>query len=500
MRKYFLLILTLILLLSMLPLGASADGIAADISGKEIVTASEGFDAIDSLFDGKLLAGKKTADTASLTLESAEGIGSLYFIFGAEYGAYTVTDNATGESRTLGENRFLHEFVDLTVLFGTAPKSVTVSFTNGAADIYELYIFTPGQVPDFVQKWEAPADGKTDLVLFSTHGDDEQLFFAGVLPYYAGELGYQVQVVYFTDHRKDTNVRIHEMLDGLWTVGVTAYPVFGEHDDFLRWNSLAGTYAEYLKRGYTRDELLGFVVEQVRRFKPLVAVGHDLKGEYSHGMHMVYADLLTEAVRIASDPAYFPELAEQYGVWDTPKTYLHLYEENPIVMDWDRPLEAFDGMTAYQVSRDLGFACHKSQRPNFSWYFHGADTAAKVKEYNPCYFGLYRSTVGEDVQKNDFFENVTTYAEQDRQEAERLKAEEEARLAAEAAAREEAERASEEAARQEATQTPPETGPQPAAPEGVHDKKFAVAVVAFAIASILLIVVLILRRKPGKSK
>lgn len=83
---------------------------------------------------------------------------------------------------------------------------------------------------------------------------------------------------------------------------------------------------------------------------------------------MVYADLLMEAVEISGDPQYSPELAQTYGAWDVPKTYLHLYPENPILMDWDQPLASFWGMTAFQVSKDIGFACHQSQYNDFAWY------------------------------------------------------------------------------------------------------------------------------------
>ena len=190
---------------------------------------------------------------------------------------------------------------------------------------------------------------------------------------------------------------------------------------------------------------MGYVTEQLRRFRPLVALGHDLNGEYGHGAHMLYADLLTQAVEAAADESQFPESARRYGVWDTPKTYLHLYEENPIVMDWDRPLSRFDGMSAYQVTKQLGFPCHNSQKEQYYWYFNWnlsmEDHATDIRRYSPCNYGLYRSTVGEDVEKNDFFENLMTYDQQAQAEAE-AKAAEEARLA------EEARQAEEEAARQ----------------------------------------------------
>lgn len=39
------------------------------------------------------------------------------------------------------------------------------------------------------------------------------------MPYYAGELGKKVQVVYFTNHWAGT-LPSPELLDGLWTVGI----------------------------------------------------------------------------------------------------------------------------------------------------------------------------------------------------------------------------------------------------------------------------------------
>lgn len=430
MRKQFRILVCFLLFLC-LPVLARAEN-ARDISGTGCVTDSSGFAKLGALFDGHTKTGYKGADHAWLTLESPEGIGSLYLIFDTEYGLFTLTDNDSGQTVTLGEDNFLHTFVPVEECFGQVPKSVTLSFDSGPVPLLELSVFTPGEVPDTVQRWEKPIENGADLVLFSTHADDEQLFFAGVLPYYAGELGYRVQVVYLTNHRnlsKDANLRCHEALDGLWSVGVRAYPVFGQFGDYFTRNLKDG-YSIFHIMGVTDEELLSYVVEQIRRFRPQVAVGHDLNGEYRHGEHMVYADLLTKAVEITADPEQFPESAERWGVWDVPKLYLHLYEENPIVMDWDRPLSNFGGMTAFQVTKELGFPCHASQQLDFAWYMSGAELATQVQKYSPCNYGLYRTTVGEDVEKNDFFEHLTSYAQQEaqaaREEEERRRAEEEA--------------------------------------------------------------------------
>lgn len=426
---------------------------AENILSHKTITDYSGFRSLTHLFDGDDHWGSPSNANCSLQIENDTGIGSLYTVFYRNQKYYTVTDNATGTVYTR-EDPFLHDFLDLEAVFGTIPTSVTITFGPDDLIINELYAFTPGQVPDFVQRWELPNKGDTDLLLFSAHGDDEHLFFAGILPYYAGELGYQVQVVYLTDHHNNVGpTRLREMLDGLWAVGIHTYPVFGTHPDFMQ-REITTTYMQYERNGITREDLIGFVMENIRRFKPKVVVTHDFNGEYGHGQHMVLADVVTAAVEISMDAAQHTESAEKYGVWDVPKTYIHLYKENPIIMDWDQPLEAFDGKTAFYVSIYIAFQKHKSQVADFESYYRNCSKATEIPKYSPIYYGLYRSTVGEDVEKNDFFENLTTHAEDAAiEEAQRLAAEEEARRQAEEEARlkaeEEARLASEEAARQE---------------------------------------------------
>lgn len=283
-------------------------------------------------------------------------------------------------------------------LFGTAPKQVQLRFEDGQASLFEMRVFTPGKVPDSVQIWSEPEAGKTDLVLFATHSDDDQLFFAGLLPYYGVERGYRVQVVYFTNHWNTYAFRAHEMLDGLWAVGVRSYPIFAPYPDFYNANTLDRAFSILEEAGYDRDAMTGFMVEQLRRLRPQVVVGHDFDGEYGHIQHKVYAQLLADAVAVSGDENAYPQSAETYGAWDVPKTYIHLYEEDPIVMDWDQPMENFDGMTPYEVSRYRGFAAHGSQHEGWMKYF-SSDKASGLTVNSPCYYGLYRTTVGPDIGK-----------------------------------------------------------------------------------------------------
>ena len=426
MKPIFYKLLAFMLCLCLLPLPAMAAQEAADITDGTAITAT-GYDSAGFLTDGDIKSYKTSNGDAVITLKNDAGMAGIYLLFDLEYGEYTVTDHTSGKAITAGAYGMLHEYIDLVAAFGAAPSSVTLTFDNGSVRLSEISVFSAGTLPEFVQVWNAPHDGGADLVLFATHGDDDQLFFAGLLPLYAGEKGLRVQVVYLTDHRNLTNSRTHEMINGLWSVGVTAYPVFGSFADF-RIDDLQGTYDEYESLGTSQQELQSFVVEQIRRFKPLVAVGHDIAGEYGHGMHMVYTDLLVKSLSVTGDATRFPESAEKYGTWEIPKLYLHLYAQNPVTIDYDQPLDSFDGMTAFEVTQKLGYPCHESQQ--WTWFtdwingkWDQITKASEIETYNPCKFGLYHTTVGADVQKNDFMENVVSYAEQERLEQERLEAE-----------------------------------------------------------------------------
>lgn len=417
---------------------------ASEISGLEAVTDYSNMRNYAGLFDEDLFFGYIFPKNSSITLTDDRGIASFYFIFDIEPGEYTVTDMDTEESITCGGSDFLHEYVDLKAAFNKVPHSIRISFP-GKTQICELRLFTEGKVPEDVQIWQLPTPGKADLVLFSTHGDDEQLFFAGILPYYAGELDYEVVVAYFTSHRPIVYHRTHEMLNGLYAVGLRNYPVFGPFPDYFSL-SKEKSYSLYAKAGVSKDQMLSYVVEQLRKFRPKVAIGHDVNGEYGHGAHRMYSELLREAVELAAREDIYTQSLEAWGSWDTPKTYLHLYADNPIVMDWDQPLSAFDGMTAFEVTRDLGFREHQSQFKDYWWYYDGYPTAASIEGYSPCRYGLFRSLVGPDINCNDFFENNIGYTQ-------------ELRNAEEIARRVQEELEEEEHHRQEAASAPTQTEP-----------------------------------------
>lgn len=353
----------------------------------------------------------------TITISSDTPMTSLYIAWNNKTVSPWTLTLEDGTTQSCGESGFLHEYVEL-----DAPsRNVIINIQADGMNICKLFVFGEGDKPQWVQDWDNPCSS-ADILLISTHADDEQLFFGGIIPYYAGELELQVQVAYYTNYWNGANVREHEKLDGLWTVGVKNYPVNGDFDDIY------ATSLESAMEVYSYNDTVGFMTELIRRFKPLVVVGQDLNGEYGHGGHMITAAAICDAVEISNDPNSYPDSASLYGVYDVPKTYLHLYPENQIDLDCRRPLTNFDGKTVLEVAAE-GYLQHQSQQ--WCWFYVSDDY-----EYSCGRFGLYRTTVGLDTTA-DILENLVTYEEQAR-----IAAEEESSREAESMSIAESERAS----------------------------------------------------------
>ncbi len=366
-----------------LPLQGEESVIAKDITKKNSFQLISGSGSISRLYDRTVKTACSAKEHFELRITSDEPIYGIYLMWNHTpplWNLSGVNDTVTG-----GEYGFWHEYKAL-----QGEDSYTLTW-DGEAYLAEVYLLSEGDLPDFVQVWEPPCE-KADLLLLPTHADDEHLWFGGTMPYYAGELGYKIQVVYLMKH---VYGRHHELINGLWTVGVRNYPVISEFIDKYCANlAQAQSY-------YPEEEVLEFLVENIRRFKPEVIIGHDLDGEYGHGAHILNAKVLSEqALTAANDSKQFPESLGAYGTWETKKCYLHLYQENQIFINWkEKELSAFDGINAYDMAQ-AGFDQHVSQRTFFSM---SLDNRAR---YGNGLFGLYATTVGPDVLRNDFLENI----------------------------------------------------------------------------------------------
>jgi len=384
-RRWTGLFLLLLTVCSFLAQPAYAEGeVLSDITKDSVFAAAVNADTLSRLSDKTRSTKWSFSKGTELTVSSEQDIIGLYILWDKTPAPYTLL--AGGKSLTGGKNGFLHEYIALS---GTV-KSVTITAGAKNETVCDIYVFSgTGNTPDWVERWQPPLE-KADMLLLPTHADDEHLFFGGTMPYYAGELKKKVQVAYLTHHWGEW-YRPHELLNGLWKVGITAYPVISEFQD-----KYAGSLSA-AQSIYKQEDWLSYEVTLLRRFKPDVVIGHDVDGEYGHGAHILNTLVLKSAIADAADPEKFPISFEQYGIWDTPKTYLHLYKENALVMDWDKPLEAFGGRTALDMAKE-GFACHGSQTTYFKVEASGPYDCRK--------FGLFRTLVGPDTGLNDFFENI----------------------------------------------------------------------------------------------
>ena len=356
-----------------------------------------------------------------LRITAPEEIGAVYLEFAEPPESWTLLVN--GEELPCGQYGYLHEYVEI------GATEVTLRF-DSPIHLCDIFVFSAGEKQDWVQDWE-PVWDKADVLFLPTHSDDDQLFFAGLIPWCISE-GARIQVAYFVKHYDHAD-RMNELLDGLWTCGLRNYPVLGPYRDMgnIGYND---TIRAYNNNGVYWNDFEGWQVELYRRFQPQVVVTHAGNGEYGHGAHILNCLTALAGWQLSGDETAYPETAALYGVWVPQKLYVHNHPEKAVRLDFDSPLEMYGGKTAFQLAQDA-FRCHPSQVPFYGSWLFASDTAAGLAGYPSCDYGLYYSTVGDDRNTDTLFDNIELYDEAARAaeaEAARKAAEEEAARLAEA--------------------------------------------------------------------
>lgn len=312
----------------------------------------------------------------------------LYICFGDMPESWAIEEEVDGQWQILVDGQYDYHHVLLDLGGKTNFRLIDTSGKNTQFKINEIFVFSAGELPDWVQRWE-PTCEDADLMFISAHPDDELIFFGGGIPTYDTERGLNVVVVYMS---YSNTTRRSELLNGLWLMGVRNYPVIGNfHDTSSR--SLENAYKRWKK-----DDARSFVTEVIRKYKPEVIVTHDVDGEYGHGAHMLCADVALYCVDKTDDPSFYPESADKYGTWGASKLYLHLYDENKITMNWNIPLQSLGGKTGIEIAQEA-YKLHVTQS--------STDFVVTDKSETSCAeFGLAYTTVGVDVVGGDFMENI----------------------------------------------------------------------------------------------
>ena len=396
----------LILLLAVLAFCAAACAEeAADITAECTFRLCSTNRSVNSMTDRKYTSYWESSKIRNpfVTIISEKPICGLYLCFRrmpSSYEIQTFTGGEDGAWVTVceGDTRFMHVFYALEGLnsvriYATQAGSLQMGFN-------EIYVFGPGEVPAWVQRWEE-TEPKADILFLMAHPDDELLFTGGAIPTYDIEMGKRVVVAYLS---WSNTTRRSEALNGLWTLGVRNYPVFGGFVD--RFSNK--TKAAYEKLGKTK--VLSWVTGLFRQYRPEVVVTHDLEGEYGHGQHRMLADACIQCYDLAADPEKYPESAEAYGPWEVKKLYLHLYgeESDQTRFDWHVPLSALGGKTGMELATEA-LAMHVTQenakiKVNHKWTVLSMELTEEV--FCNAAFGLYASRVGPDETHLDFLEHI----------------------------------------------------------------------------------------------
>ena len=157
---------------------------ASDITRKCSVRVSTGDK--DRMLDGKVTRGWKYEGAeawAEIGMPSGVNPGAiriewLYDPTGfelVEYGA----DKAELRRRTQADT-----FPNIYTMFALLPETRSVRLNMTAPDqvVVNLAVYSEGVLPNSVQTWLPPVQ-KADMMVFSTHQDDEIIFLGGTIPY-----------------------------------------------------------------------------------------------------------------------------------------------------------------------------------------------------------------------------------------------------------------------------------------------------------------------------
>ncbi|MCQ2427950.1 MAG: hypothetical protein MJ137_06060, partial [Clostridia bacterium] len=344
-----LLIVTSVIYVFMQPASAAENDAAAE--KLKATFAFEGFTGQKNISDGNNSTFATGSKNSTVAVMADKNISFIYISYNHAPGEWKLSSGS--KQADCGRDGFIHEYVDVKSALGDV-NMVSLSYPAGA-EIESVAVYGEGKIPDDVQVWQPPCEN-ADILLLSAHTDDDQLYFAGLIPYYVTVRGAAVQVAYFTEHLKE-NYRWHERLNGLWTAGMRNYPVISSFPDAYS-SSAAGAYTNFKNAGFSEDQVVSWVSEQLRRFKPQVTVTHDFTGEYGDGQVMAAVGGMTKAVPMAADKS---KTLGGYEPFEVLKSYVHVYDKNKIVIDaYDTPFEELGGLTPFAVSQKA-FLCHKSQ-------------------------------------------------------------------------------------------------------------------------------------------
>lgn len=383
-----------LLLLSAIPfcIGRADDATAENLSAKCKYSADFTFHAErlrDSDYDTVQRINK--GKTVSVEWDDSIPVASVCISFYSAPVAHSVTQY-DGNGIKLSEETGSMLYNELIrVLPETRKVSVRADADN--CQLCSLYALGEGDFADYHPFRETIE--KADYMTFAMHPDDDVLFLGAVYPIYEADRGLSgISLIMSTKlPEKFQRERRQEDMNGAWVLGLKTQPVFGGFPDIPQ------DYYNKFHHTFTKDDVTRYAVTMIRTYRPEVVITQDLNGEYGHWQHKVLAQGVQAAVPLAADPDYQPKGYPKSEPWEVKKLYIHLYDQNKLMLDVDYPIASLGGKSAFEIAQEA-FLKHPTQtRKN--------NHQVSKTEYSLAEFGLAYSTVGEDTPGvNDMFEHI----------------------------------------------------------------------------------------------
>ena len=174
-------LLILALLLAVPAMAEEAEDLTAGLTVKVVDKPGK----IKAITDGSYKSFWESSNRKEpwVILSSDKPIYGLYLCFQKMPDSFVI-EKASGDDWVTvaegGEPRYHHVFFEL-----DGVKKIRIRSTMEKKNIMgfnEIYAFGQGEVPDWVQRWNAPVE-KADLLFLIAHPDDELLFTGGAIDY-----------------------------------------------------------------------------------------------------------------------------------------------------------------------------------------------------------------------------------------------------------------------------------------------------------------------------
>lgn len=307
-------------------------------------------DAKKSICNSYLWSRQKFDAGFGVTVSWDETVDAVYLCLQWYSLPHNVTVRLFDENQQVITERILRSDPDSVIRLLPETRSVSITAGEQGMILSQLHVFSDGELPSPFHPWTDTPD-HLDYLLISTHPDDDVLYLGSIVPIYGAELGYTGSIVYVASSSRE---RMNEAENGAWEMGLRCRPLFWSFPD------ISQKAPKEQKDTFVYDDLVLATVRVYRQYHPLVVFAQDINGEYGHWQHKLTSQAAVEAYTLAADPAYDEESVSEYGTWQVQKLYLHIYPDNLLVLDADKPLEAFHGENAWTVAI-RAFRKHESQ-------------------------------------------------------------------------------------------------------------------------------------------